>query len=101
MSSPVISSFQARWTAVAWNPPAASGGLLTKYQIRATNSGNASIVMVADVTSTSVLTYNFTGLEPDTSYNISVAAFTSGGSTESKHVQITTKEAGNNTIYHF
>ena len=71
-----------------------SGGLLTKYHIRALNARNSTILIIREVTSTTLRTYNVSGLEPYTPYNMSIVAFTSGGSAESTHARIETSEAG-------
>lgn len=99
LASPSILSVQARWISIGWNSPTVSGGLLTKYQIKALNARNTTLVIVADVTNTSLRTYSIQGLEPYTLYNLSVVAFTTGGSVESKHIQSRTKEAGECLIF--
>ena len=54
LASPSILSVQARWISIGWNSPTVSGGLLTKYQIKALNARNTTLVIVADVTNTSL-----------------------------------------------
>ena len=90
LAAPTIANVQARQTSIAWSPPAVSGGLLTKYQINALDATNSSILIVAEITATSLRAYNISGLEPYTFYNLSIVAFTSGGSVESAHVQTRT-----------
>ena len=90
----MISNIEARQISVTWSQPAISGGLLTKYQIHAIPVLSGSpIPKTADVTDVSLKTYNLTSLDPYTTYNISVKAFTVGGSSESGPVQIVTLEA--------
>ena len=90
----MISSIEARQVTVTWSQPAISGGLLTKYQIHAIPVlAGSPIPKKADVTDVSLKTYNLTSLNPYTTYNVSVKAFTVGGSSESGPVQIVTLEA--------
>ena len=71
-----------------------SGGLLAKYQVRAMDVSNVSAVAFADVTDTSIRSHNLTGVQPYTTYNVSIRAFTSGGYGASDFLQLTTSEAG-------
>lgn len=92
--APVVSSIEARQITVTWSPPTISGGLLTKYQIQAMPIlARSPIPKIADLTDISLKTYNLTSLDPYTTYNVSVKAYTVGGSIESGHVRIVTLEA--------
>eukprot|EP00794_Sanderia_malayensis_P020024 gene20024-21985_t len=91
---PVISNVLARSLTATWQKPSISGGLITKYQVKAINRNNASDTpVIAEINNPGVNSTNLQGLSPYTMYNVSVIAFTAGGSTESKAAMITTQEA--------
>ena len=84
-----------RSTLVAWQPPLIYRGVLRGYILRAYNVRNSSAHPVEmRFNEITVLNITLSGLEPYTSYNIRVAAFTNGGIGESPGTRARTLESG-------
>ena len=100
LKPPTLAVVTARYIEARWNAPRVSGGLVTKYQLKAYNLINSSAhPLVNDNIDANKRAANITGLDPYTEYGISVVAFTSGSSTESRSVNATTEQDGKNDLF--
>lgn len=76
---------------ITWDPPLQPNGIILNYTIVADDN-------VVETVEVGILMYNVTGLQPYSTYNISVIACNSAGCIDSPPAIVTTNEAGINNI---
>ena len=80
---------------VAWVPPQRPNGVLTEYRILSYRVHPPQAVPGETVVSdTTVLNTTISGLQPYTTYEIKIQAFTVGGSSVGPGGNVTTEESG-------
>ena len=87
---------------VTWAPPQRPNGVLTEYRILSYRVHPPQAVPGETVVSdTSILNITISGLQPFTTYEIKIQAFTVGGSSVGPGNNVTTEESGNNLFFRF
>ena len=72
---------------ITWDPPLTSRGDILVYEVHYQEGGGQEGGRVVNVTTTSV---ELTGLRPESTYTISVRAYTAAGPGEDKRLTVTT-----------
>ena len=80
---------------VAWQPPQVYRGVLRGYIVRAYDDSNSSVSPVElKFNEMDIFNATLDGLQPYTTYDVRIAAFTDGGTGESPGTSVRTLESG-------
>lgn len=100
LNRPVLKPLSPRSVEISWDVPNVTNGIITSYSISRRNAGQQTPKKVATVNASNPLVYIDQTVQPFTTYEYRVVAYTNAGEgTPSDYANVTTGEGGKQYVF--